>query len=285
MISISKSSKRIGKLAIAGLVAGIGTSATTSPAIAENYIGGQTYGIRKCARAVLHGYEVKGVDIRGHKFNCKGMARFRSGWRWVQLSHAQHGIDDQINFVFQVNSNNVFKKDTLKESTDKGFSMQSIKNAIVPHFDGVSGPIRTYEGFVAYARKLKTWTGENKRWNYSAQNAIAVIIAELGNPENRGTAPRGVPCDLPTVYVHDNYTGSKLRLNDGPDPDLHDNGGKFADSISSICVPRGWVVRAFEDKTYKGRKLEIVGPKRYEDLKRQIGWGDRISSIAAFRQR
>ena len=285
MIRISYFSNRIAKLTIAGLVAGIGTTAVTSTANAENFIGGQTYGIRKCARAVLHGYEVKGVSVRGHKFNCKGMARFKSGWRWVQLSHAQRGIDDQINFVFQVNSNNVFLKDTLKESTDKGFSMQSIKNAIVPHFDGVSGPVRTYGEFVSYARNLKTRKGNNKRWKYSAQNVIAVVIAELGNPENRGTAPRGVPCDLPTVYVHDNYTGSKLRLNTGPDPDLHDKGGKFADSISSICVPRGWVVRAFEHKVYKGKKLEIIGPKRYEDLKRQIGWGDRISSISAFRQR
>jgi hypothetical protein len=288
MIRISKSSKRIAKLVITGVVAFIGASAVTSVSVAENFIGGQSYGIRKCVRAVLHGYEVKGVKIFGHKFNCKPITRKKNGYTVVNLSHAQAGLDDQINLIFFVDSKNVYKDKSLKRTIHKGISWKSF-----PHFEfeGVPGtgggtpPADNYQRYVKFARDLRGKSLKPKKWESVPAYIIAVVIAELGNPENRGTAPRGVPCDLPTVYVHDNYSGSKLRLIAGPDPDLHDDGGKFADSISSICVPRGWVVRAFEHKTYKGKKLEIVGPKRYEDLKRQIGWGDRISSIAAFRQR
>lgn len=111
---------------------------------------------------------------------------------------------------------------------------------------------------------------------------IAVVIAEVGDPER----PRPLVCNIPTVYVPDNFRGPPLQIRIA-DPDLHNEGGKYGDSVSSICVPSGWTVRAFEHKVYKGKRLEIIGPKQYEDLKRQLdfNWGDKISSIAAFRNR
>lgn len=268
------------------LVAAFATISTLgSTAFAEDYIAGQNPGLQKCARAILGGYEVKGVSVFNHKFNCKGMNRLGRGQHRVHLSHAQVGPDDQLYYFFQADSKNVYKPGTLARLVAKGVSLKNL-----PHFKfkGMPGgptlSADTYAGYAKFARDSRRFRSAKTQWELVPQYIMAVVIAEYGNPENRGTAPRQVGCDRPTFYVHDNFSGAAVRFGTQPDPDLHDKGGRFADSISSVCVPAGWVVRAFEHKVYKGKMLEIVGPKQYEDLKRQLGWGDRISSIAAFRR-
>jgi hypothetical protein len=258
----------------------------TSAALAEDYVAGQNAGLQKCVRAILGGYEVKGVSIFGHKFNCKKAVSTNAANTGFQLSHDQFGVDDQVFVFFKLNNINVYRTRTLRISVLNAGPLTKLPKfqfkGRAPNEPSLAAD--TYAGQVEFARALRRLKSDVSEWERAPWFVAAVVIAELGNPENRGVAPRQVNCDRPTFYVHDNFKGPSVRFSPQPDPDLHDKGGKFADSISSVCVPRGWVVRAFEHKKYKGKMLEITGPKQYEDLKRQLGWGDRISSIAAFRR-
>ncbi len=93
-----------------------------------------------------------------------------------------------------------------------------------------------------------------------------------------GRLPR--ECDQhPVIFQKDSFAGSVARL-DRSIPDLHRLG--MGDDASSICVPDGWRVVVFEDKNYRGDRLELYGPDAIQDLKRDRpggrDWGDRISS-------
>jgi hypothetical protein len=94
-----------------------------------------------------------------------------------------------------------------------------------------------------------------------------------------GSVP-GLPCAEPVAYHDDHYRGRRVRLVDSDD-DLHGQGD--GDKFSSICVPAGRTIVLFEHTDFRGRRLEIVGPREILDLKRDrpdnTDWGDLASSV------
>ena len=94
------------------------------------------------------------------------------------------------------------------------------------------------------------------------------------------------PAIAPVLFDNDDFGGRQFRV----DQDVSDlNRRGFGDKASSICVPRGWVVELFSDDSFRGDRLELVGPYSIADLKRDRpdgeNWGDRISSIRCSRRR
>merc|ERR1712096_537143 len=91
----------------------------------------------------------------------------------------------------------------------------------------------------------------------------------------------------PTFYQHCNFRGYKKSLTRST------NWVRRVriknDDLSSIVVPRGWVVTVYQHAHYKGKKMTIVGPKKVSCLvrnkmNRHRTWNDQISSIAVPRR-
>jgi len=91
----------------------------------------------------------------------------------------------------------------------------------------------------------------------------------------------------PTFYQHCNFRGYKKSLTRST------NWVRRVriknDDLSSIVVPRGWVVTVYQHAHYKGKKMTIVGPKKVSCLvrnkmNRHRTWNDQISSIAVHRR-
>jgi hypothetical protein len=82
----------------------------------------------------------------------------------------------------------------------------------------------------------------------------------------------------PIVYEHELYAGRRSR---GTAANLHSLG--LGDKISSLCVPAGWILEAWEHVDFRGEYLQISGPVEISDLKRESpdgdDWGDKFSSI------
>ncbi len=277
------------RLAMAGVVAGLGLVAAPQAAEARSFLDGKSRGMQKCVRAILGGYEVKRVNVHGHHFNCKPMARGSARWpnrRQIWLSHSQRGPDDQVLFNFEVNSLNEIDGNRPYYRIIRGVSVKSFGAIIKPEFHGPPGLPADYDHYAEQARRVSPV--EVRRWQVAAIQILTVALAELGNPDRRGTAPRQVDCELPTFWEHDNFRGRSYKLG-GSQPDFGRVivGGKpFDDVISSMCVPRGWTVTAYSQAGYRGFTYTFGGPREYEDLKRQpagegarLNWGDLITSV------
>lgn len=288
----------------AALLAGIGFAAATTPVSADSFLEGKSNGMRKCVNAILGGYEVKGVNVHGHHFNCKPMSRSSSdgvNYRGILLSHDQLGIDDQYYVKFHVNSLNVVLPNAVWVHVAKGLSLDTtgVKHLLwtnattvwldlgLLEFEGPSAYNYTYENIAAWARAIQP--REVDEWRTAAAQIFTVAIAEHGNPENRGTAPAQVSCSMPIFYEHDNYHGRSYKLS-ASQPNMfrvYVQNRHMGNRVSSLCVPRGWVATVYDFDDYEGASLRITGPRQYEDLERQRGsngarlnWGDRISSIS-----
>ena len=84
------------------------------------------------------------------------------------------------------------------------------------------------------------------------------------------------------VIVYDQFfQGRQMVLNGNWTVSRH-NGFDFNDCINAIYVPRGYVVRIFEDANYSGRYQDIYGDWR---VCQQDFWFARISSIMIMRAR
>lgn len=99
----------------------------------------------------------------------------------------------------------------------------------------------------------------------------------------RVTQPPGtaeISCTNPTLYEHDSFRGRQYPIR-RTIRDMHPFG--TGDKASSVCVPSGWRVTLFEDKRFRGRTLNLVGPRNIRDLKRDRpggrDWGDKVSSV------
>jgi len=285
---------RPGRLAMAGVLAGLSLAAA-APAAAESFLDGKSRGMTKCVRAILGGYETKKVNVHGHHFNCKPLLRkidSRGGlYRQIWLSHAQRGKDDQIYSIFYVNSLNVIVPNSLRFRIRKGVSIKTFKPGF--EFRGPSNlpDVLDYDVYARSARAMRPVKVDD--WEHAARQIATVVIAELGNPDNRGTAPKQVTCTLPTFYEHDNFRGRSYSLG-GSQPNFHKvvvSGKHMGDVISSMCLPRGWKVTAYTLPDYKGISYDFSGPRAYEDLQRQhaangqrLNWGDKISSVRVSRR-
>ncbi|HSR67281.1 MAG TPA: beta/gamma crystallin-related protein [Acidobacteriota bacterium] len=124
------------------------------------------------------------------------------------------------------------------------------------------------------------------RINFPRLTFLALILIALTIPAQ---AQYGYDRDCnryPVLFEDDGFRGNALPV-ERSISDLHDV--DFGDEASSLCVPSGWRVIIFEDDRFGGDRLEIVGPERISDLKRQRpgggDWGDRISSIDVERLR
>ncbi len=98
------------------------------------------------------------------------------------------------------------------------------------------------------------------------------------NPYNGSSRPR--PTDMLdnnqdgiTVFSDENFRGNQVRLTPGR-YDVNDLGNVGNDAISSIRVPRGYMVTVFSDSGFKGRRKLISS-----DTGRLGDWNDQISSI------
>lgn len=272
---------KLTKSAAAAALSVMAVLATQNNANAESYLNGQHSGLQKCVRAILGGYEVKHVQIRGHDFNCKGMKKGSNGKRTFQISHDQFGNDDQVHVSFRVNSLNVLRPKTLAYKKKDGMQ--------IFEFDGIYGLPNTYEDTVDRARRERARKRRDaNHWFEAVAGVISVTVAELGNPENRGTAPKQVSCKLPTFHVYDNFGGRAYTAKRGEYANIHkDNRFQgLGDAMSSLCVPRGFVVHFFEHDSFRGRMWEVAGGKtgkEYYDLGRQKrDFQDTISSFKVF---
>ncbi len=273
-------------------LAGLSITAAVQSVEAASFLTGKSNGMKKCVRAILGGYEVKRVNVHGHHFNCKPLVRKTSSsggqYRHIWLSHSQRGKDDQVYFIFYVDSLNRVRPNLVKRRINKGISIGSL----AVEFQGPANmpDVVDYAFYAEQARSIRPAKVDN--WKTAASQIATVVIAELGNPDNRGTAPKQVSCDLPTFYEHDNFRGRRYRLG-GSQPNFHKvmvNGKHMGDVISSMCVPRGCKITAYSLPNYSGFKYEFNGPRAFEDLKRQkvangqrLNWGDMISSVRVSR--
>lgn len=106
--------------------------------------------------------------------------------------------------------------------------------------------------------------------------------------ENRGVVKdpraREYDCRYPTVFGSEDYRGRRLELNDSV-RDLRRAG--FGDSISSVCVPRGYTIVLYEYSDYRGRSMQLAGGERIPRLEhsqyRNRYWGDRFGSVQVSR--
>ncbi len=280
------------RLVFALLLAGAGMSVTFTGSAANSF-SDKSYGLARCARAVLHHYKVEHVRVHGHHFHCFPLREFQAGRRAVLLSHnLRLRQDDQISYVFGVNSLGRYIAGSLNTSVHTRVNLPRITRRRLALFLGhpeftfpwfefkgaaKPGPPPTYNDFAERFSML----GRNVRrpdWQSSAKDILASVIAELGTPPRQDT-----DCDLPTFYENDNFTGRSFRLS-VPQPDLKRitvGGAHMGDRISSLCLPRGWEASTFEHDHYKGTRRVFRGPVEFEDLERRnrLRWGDKISSI------
>merc|ERR1711881_474701 len=92
----------------------------------------------------------------------------------------------------------------------------------------------------------------------------------------------------PTFYQHCNFRGYKRSLTRSTHW-VRRNHIKN-DDLSSIVVPRGWVVTVYQHAHYRGARMTIRGPKKVSCLVRnkmnkRRTWNDQISSIRVHRAR
>jgi hypothetical protein len=85
---------------------------------------------------------------------------------------------------------------------------------------------------------------------------------------------------VPVAYEDDHYRGRQIQLTANA-ADL--NLLSFGDTISSICVPNGWILRFREHAGFEGDFLDVFGPLGMGDIKRdspdQHNWNDQLSSV------
>ena len=188
----------------------------------------------------------------------------------IQISHDQFGKDDQVYFSFRVGTTNVLAAGSLRSRTDKGITLKWP----IAEFHGAFGLPRTYQDVITYARTLRP---RKSSWRGVTLDIAMLAIAELPRrTDDTSAGLTNVPeCRMPIFHEHDNFRGRSVVIT-ANNANLHSSG--MGDSISSVCVPRGWTVTAYEDKNFGGRSLRISG-RQHEDLKRQFKWGDRISSV------
>lgn len=288
----------LGKPAIKLALAGIATAlvAAATPAPAASFVDGKSKGMTKCVRAILGGYKIKEVNVHGHHFHCHPLYSGADGQRVLRLTHSQFGKDDEVFYYFTANSLNVIQANTLRRREIRGIALRNIGKILPPYkFKGPPGqPIaQEYDGFVRDARAIRPVNV--KEWRFVAKQISSVIIAELGNPDNRGVAggkAGRVNCDLPVFYEHDNFRGRGFIARQSQS-NLHKvkvSGKHMGDLFSSMCVPRGWEVTVYADPGFKGKSFRFSGPQSFEDLKRQkvsgkkMNWGDVISSVRVRRR-
>ena len=268
------------RIAAIALATGIAISGTGEPASARSFLDGQNSGLQKCVRAVMGGYSLRHVEMFGRKYNCKAMQIKKDGWRRIQISHHRRlGRDDQFYVDFRIDSKNVVIPGSIKGGMKVGVSVQTVLGG----FHGSALWPTTYAGVAAEANKARQ--SRNPGWETPPRFVVTIVIAELGNPENRGTAPRQVSCKVPTFHAYDNFAGRAYTAKRGEYANIHKD-KRFqglGDAMSSLCVPPGFVVHFFEHDTFRGRMWEVVGGKEYYDLGRQKkDFQDRISSFKVF---
>jgi len=268
------------KIAALALISGVAVSGMANIANAKSFLHGQNSGLQKCIRAVLGGYDLKHVEMFGRKYNCKALRIYKNGWRRIQISHHRRlGQDDQIYVDFRIDSKNVLVPNSVKLHKDRGLSVQTT----LDDFRGAARMPGNYQAMATRANSLRQI--RNTNWEDPPRFVGIVAIAELGNPENRGTAPRQVNCEVPTFHAYDNFGGRAYTAGRGEYSNIHkDNRFRgLGDAMSSLCVPRGFVVHFYEHDTFRGKMWEVVGGKEFYDLGRQKkDFQDRISSFKVF---
>lgn len=282
------------RLVLAGIATAIVAAATPAPA--ASFVDGKSKGMTKCVRAMLGGYKIKKVNVHGHHFHCHPLYSGSGGERTIRLTHSQFGKDDEVFYYFTVNSLNVIQADTLRRRVIRGIALKNIGKMLPPYkFKGPPGaPIpQNYDDFARYAHAIRPV--KVRGWRTVAKQISSVVIAELGNPDNRGFAggkAGRVNCYLPVFYEHDNFAGRGYIARQ-TQSNLHKvkvSGKHMGDLFSSMCVPRGWEVTVYENPGFKGKSFRFSGPQSVEDLKRQkvsgkqMNWGDKISSVRVRRR-
>merc|ERR1712093_145514 len=116
------------------------------------------------------------------------------------------------------------------------------------------------------------------RWRKCMARWLASIKKRRGRNNRR----------KPTFYQHCNFRGYKRSLTRSTHW-VRRNHIKN-DDLSSIVVPRGWVVTVYQHAHYRGARMTIRGPKKVSCLVRnkmnkRRTWNDQISSIRVHRAR
>ncbi|MBI1366347.1 MAG: hypothetical protein GC153_10395 [Alphaproteobacteria bacterium] len=149
---------------------------------------------------------------------------------------------------------------------------------------------------------LAKWTDQDVRkfvskWGKSAgqkidgkwEGAAATISLAVASAAARKIEhPSALFCYAPTFFENAHFRGRPLTLKSSAS-NLHKikvYNAKMGDRITSLCVPDGWEITAYNDAGFKGPSIKIVGPKEIEDLAKYSmagDWSDRISSIRVSR--
>lgn len=177
----------------AALLAGIGFAATATAVSADSFLEGKSNGMRKCVNAILGGYEVKGVNVHGHHFNCKPMSRSSSdgvNYRQIVLSHDQFGRDDQYLVNFRVDSLNVLLSDSVTVSTIKGVSLETLKSK-AKYLHTLSLINRAFFGILNSMGRPPHWSP--MRASPGAPGRFNPARLTNGNPQRRRYSPSRSP--------------------------------------------------------------------------------------------
>lgn len=276
---------------MAGLAAGLALGVQADTTLAQSFLTGKSKGMTECVRAIFSNKEVKKVNVHGHHFNCKPLIRSNPRDRTIHISHAQVGLDDQVFVTFTVNSLGVMLPNSAEAIIGQGISINSIvkvpkKRPVKPSSWVGRYVSHTYATVANKAQRIAP--KKTKDWQEAAGQIAAVVIAELGKPKIARIPASMVNCAEPTFYVDENFRGKSFTLNAS-----QANLGKVAvgdtrmiNKISSMCVPRGWVVTAHKKVDFKGGSQTFTGHVAHDDLHRvrqpngrYVNWNNRIGSI------
>jgi len=138
----------------------------------------------------------------------------------------------------------------------------------------LEGP-QVNSGGLAYIYDFNQNNGPARGWN---EKVSSVRVA------GRGANLAPAECaNHPLIFEHDHYQGRRAVIKNHV-AHLKDVG--LDDVITSICVPKNWTVKLYQDPGFKGEPIVLRGPLNIADILRDHPngekWDNKVTSIEVF---
>jgi len=219
--------------------------------------------LERCFSAVFGSKQIKRIKIYGHHFNCKPIKK-SGNWYSGRLSHnVKWDFDEQFDYKFKLNRDGSVDLNSfsvkIKFQKHAKWIRKGIDFVAKKAIDYTSLNIASGAQISAVVSDARTRIRGN--WKGAGNTIIAQIMQRTYLDKKRN---RTLSCSTPTLWEYPNYRGRTMRA-PRPDRNIHKS-KNFGDKASSICVPKGWIVRFYEHPNLKGKSFRLDGPRKVVNL-------------------
>ncbi len=232
--------------------------------------------LEKCLGAVFGSAEKKRLKIYGNHFNCKPIITKGNSYSGRLSHNVKWSFDEQMDYKFKLKPDGSL--DVASFSVDIKFTKKGkwMRKGI-GYIAGKTGYKDEISALVNKAKK--SLRGD---WKSAGNATIASIIERASLQKKRANK---VTCKKPTFWKNAIFRGKKLIVKK-TNRNMHST--KFGDTASSVCVPKGWAIRMYENKNLKGKSIYLAGPAKIVNLRHSKVKGkhfdNRISSVNVVRK-